>query len=316
MSLIIKCVTVLLASTLFCNAQTNLVPNGDFEYYTSCPNTASQITKAYPWFQPYIPNSSSDYFNACDTAIAGVPFNISGNQSAHSGNGYVGIEVFSDGFNVREYLEVSLSDSLKQGFNYCIKFYVSLAENFPLASDGIGAYFSMDSVLYSMPFFGVLNLLPQVQNLSGNIIGDSINWTLIQGEFTATGGEQFMTIGNFKNDALTDTANSANGNFSYFYIDDVSVIEGSCSVGINDSKANQPGISIYPDPAINFIYIELPAAGKCNLAIYNVTGQLIFSDAKAKSKMAIDCSSYPAGLYFVKAQGEDVKIITAKFIKQ
>ena len=44
----------------------NLVPNGDFEYYTGCPNNLSQIDSAYPWTQPNILGSSSDYLNTCN----------------------------------------------------------------------------------------------------------------------------------------------------------------------------------------------------------------------------------------------------------
>jgi hypothetical protein len=316
MSLIIKCVTVLLASTLFCNAQPNLVPNGDFEYFTACPSGQGQINLAFPWFQPNLLGSSSDYFNLCGTNQFGIPGNTAGYQLPKTGNGYAGIEIYTAGFNSREYLEVKMIDSLKQGFTYCAGFYISVSEDWKTPSDGIGMYFSNDSVTYSSPSFGVLNFLPQVQNLSGNLISDTVNWILIQNEFVAAGGEQYITIGNFKDDSHTNTSPPNVVANSYIYIDDVSVIEGSCSVGINDSKAKQTGISVYPNPAINFIYIELPTAGKCSIAIYNVTGQLIFSDAKAKSKMAIDCSSYPAGLYFIKAQGEDGKIITAKFVKQ
>ena len=44
------------------NAQ-NLVPNGNFEFYTTCPATWGHTILAYPWTDPN--NSSSDYFNAC-----------------------------------------------------------------------------------------------------------------------------------------------------------------------------------------------------------------------------------------------------------
>ena len=65
----------LIANTNY--AQVNLVPNGDFETYNSCPTGASQITKAIPWFQPFTPQSSTDYFNICYTGnYVGVPNNI------------------------------------------------------------------------------------------------------------------------------------------------------------------------------------------------------------------------------------------------
>ena len=56
------------------NAQ-NLVPNGDFEFYTSCPNYYGQITKAFPWYD--LSNSTTEYFNTCaNDSFAGVPCQV------------------------------------------------------------------------------------------------------------------------------------------------------------------------------------------------------------------------------------------------
>ena len=46
----------------------NLVPNGDLETYTQCPDYVSQIDRAVGWSRPT--NGTSDYLNAC----LGVPF--------------------------------------------------------------------------------------------------------------------------------------------------------------------------------------------------------------------------------------------------
>lgn len=45
----------------------NLVPNGDFEDYTQCPDYVSQIDRAVGWFRPT--EGTSDYLHAC----LGVP---------------------------------------------------------------------------------------------------------------------------------------------------------------------------------------------------------------------------------------------------
>jgi hypothetical protein len=42
-------------------AQVNLVPNPSFEVFDTCPDAPSQITRAIPWFQPYLPQSSRDF---------------------------------------------------------------------------------------------------------------------------------------------------------------------------------------------------------------------------------------------------------------
>lgn len=115
-------------------AQNNYVPNGDFEIIDTCPNVNIQpyrsIYYAKPWFQPYLPDNSSDLFNLCDTAsnALGVPNNYFGSQAAESGVGYSGINIGSGGPNVREYLEVELLYTMQQGREYCISLYVCLSE--------------------------------------------------------------------------------------------------------------------------------------------------------------------------------------------
>jgi len=144
---------------------------------------------------------------------------------ARTGVAYSGFSPYYGPPDLREYIEVKLTDSLLPNRKYCVTFYASSADSCRWATSRIGAYLSTDSV-YSTNGF-VLNYSPQVENPYGNIITDATNWTEISGEFTALGGEKFLTIGNFYNDANTDTVTIGNYflYYAYYYIDDVSVIE-------------------------------------------------------------------------------------------
>ncbi len=71
-----------------CRAQ-NLVPNGDFEQYSTCPLSQGEILNAIPWINPAVMGfgGSPDYFNQCSPAVTNgqsVPQNISGIQQAQS----------------------------------------------------------------------------------------------------------------------------------------------------------------------------------------------------------------------------------------
>src|SRR3972149_1459638 len=87
----------------------------------------------------------------------------------------------------------------------------------------MGLYLSKTQIYE--PIYWNLPYIPQVESL--NIITDIKNWTLISGEYIAVGGEKYLTIGNFRNDANTqrDTINpnAPWWNSAYYYIDDVSV---------------------------------------------------------------------------------------------
>ena len=70
----------------------NLVPNNSFEQYSICPNNYHQINYSLFWFNPCDPpygpigsySGSSDYYNACDTFLMGVPYNGWGFQPART----------------------------------------------------------------------------------------------------------------------------------------------------------------------------------------------------------------------------------------
>ncbi len=220
-------------------AQTNLVPNPSFEYTIDCLLNGGDIIKAIPWFAPNTV-SSSDYFNACyyyptppPCGGGGVPNNLFGFQEARTGQAYAGIGLYESGWphgGYREYIEVKLNDTLEAYKLYCVEFWVSLTRLCnnpePDGIDGIGAYFSKDSVRYlNTDTSYVINVSPQVLNPIGNIISDTTNWVKISGVFTAQGGEDYLTIGNFIRDENLHISFPPHGGYAYYYIDDVSVIE-------------------------------------------------------------------------------------------
>ena len=66
-------ILVLYLAPFFTHAQ-NMVPNGDFEYYTTCPIIESRISNCLGWRSYH--QGTSDYFNACNssgTIWGGVP---------------------------------------------------------------------------------------------------------------------------------------------------------------------------------------------------------------------------------------------------
>jgi hypothetical protein len=68
----------------------------------------------------------------------------------------------------------------------------------------------------------------QIYNFGNPVISDTLNWTKISGIYLASGGESFITMGNFKDDASTQTQGNEDTlamPFSYYFIEDVSVEE-------------------------------------------------------------------------------------------
>ncbi|MBK9479050.1 MAG: T9SS type A sorting domain-containing protein [Bacteroidetes bacterium] len=285
----------------------NLILNGSFENITNCPWGVGQISFVPVWSSA---NSylSPSLFNSCASlsSIVSVPVNIDsllGYQNAHSGNGYAGINVYQDTnpFPI-DYLQTQLTDSLDSGKFYCLTFYVSLSNISTWGVDAIGAYFAKQPSTVCSTFICVLTYTPQVSNPAGNILLDTLNWMKIEGCFQAQGGERYMIIGNFKDNANTQKAINKPGGYNwstYYYVDDVSLYEDSTLI-LTENKAEEI-ILIFPNPANNFIQInsksnQFPLA----VEIYNLMGETILSQAICNESETIDISRFSNGLYFAK----------------
>lgn len=209
-----------------------LVPNGNFEQYSACPDYMSQIDRANGWSRPT--EGTSDYFNAC----LGVPFSESvpdnefGDQPAHSGNGYAGFYCFysADGSDVpgdddHEYVSHALETPLVPGETYTVEFFISLAEVSKYAVNDIGALLSVQKPHRDDEF--AITATPQVMNTSLDMLNDKDGWTRIHGCFMADSAYAYVTIGNFHEgpaivyeEVPTDFPLTY---YSYYYVDDVSI---------------------------------------------------------------------------------------------
>jgi hypothetical protein len=201
----------------------NLVPNPSFEIYTSCPSAGGQLNLAIPWIA--IPTNDVEYFNSCSTDTNfSVPYQGGYNfQLARSGNAYAGIYTFLvPNLNYREYLQVQLTLILQVNLCYFVEFYVNRTNSSfggKYASNNIGCSFT-DTAVNNTGTGNVLTLPPHILPNNNPIIVDTLSWVKISGIYVANGGEKFITIGNFFNDASTDTIDMN----AYYLIDDVSVI--------------------------------------------------------------------------------------------
>lgn len=212
----------------------NLAPNPGFEQYTNCPGAISMFNYAAPWFTPT--DATTDLFTPCagPSSYVATPTNFAGVQTPSSGQAYAGAVLWStyglDTNNAygdyREYLEVPLLAPLIGGQRYQVSFYVSRADNHRYAIAEIGACLT-PGPLASNSFYRNFNVVPQIENPATNLLVSTNSWMLVQGTFVASGGEDHLTIGNFRTDANTTCTNlnptGPNPDYAYYYFDDISV---------------------------------------------------------------------------------------------
>ena len=289
----------------------NLVLNPSFEDTILCPTTIFPMQCKY-WYRATM--GSPDYFSEQPNIFCGtsyVPQSGVGYQYARTGIAYVGLATLMQPLNPnylnrREYIGGELSDTLKQGHEYCVSFYVSVAEELKYVTDGIGLYLSVDSAVdYTININ--LSFIPQIENPSGNIIYDTLNWVQISGTYIANGGEKYLTIGNFKDNANTmiDSINNSvpqSQYESYLFIDDVSVID--CTVGISEVNDNLSIGKLYPNPARTVVYYEdnLNDIEKGIIQLQDISGRNLktYNLNSGTNRIAIPVSDLAKGMYMVK----------------
>ena len=201
----------------------NLVPNYSFEDLAACPEVygGSGLTYAPPWLSPTF--GTPDILNSCCTSgLVDVPANNFGTQEALTGLGYAGGYTKYALGEYREYITAPLLEPLQANTWYYVSFYVSLAE-YGCAVSEIGAYFS-ETPPPNTGGWMHLDVVPQVESNQG-FLNDYINWTLVSGCFEAVGGEAYITLGNFQSDPDTPLEPGCQSGDSYYYFEDVSVVE-------------------------------------------------------------------------------------------
>ncbi len=245
----------IMTTTLLSLAQ-SLVTNGSFETKSYCPSNFNQQTlnTIAGWWQAT--DGTPDYFHSCSEKV-GVPNNVFGKQKAKDGEAYAGFVTYSVGNkrNYREYLQTKLSRPLATGELVCIEMHVSAADYCNYVTDGIGILLSEKKVESNLQ--SELAYVATMSNPRLNMLDESNEWQLLSDIYTAKGGEEYLTIGNFKADKelkvirrTEDMSDKGYGTWSYMYVDDVRVkpiqrkLECSCENEYLASIAVDPPLEL------------------------------------------------------------------------
>ncbi len=301
---------------VFCNAfsfaQINLVPNPSFEDTTSCPIGAGSIGSLTYWYSPTL--SSPDYFNSCNVLLndAGIPSNAVGFQTPNDGNGYSGISCAFDSsnWNYREYIQVKLLQKLQSNKKYEFSCFISRADSMPYCISEIG--FGLSNIAIGGNFTTPIFYSPQLTTPINFLICDAISWYETKTVYTAIGGEEFLTIGSFKDNSSIDTfcisssLLNSQGAYSYYYIDNVKIVELSNNTP-NFFSPNGDNINDEWEPLIN---------ENEKIEIFNRWGQKIY-DINSTNKIWNGISNYGINCnvgvyYFIKFSNADKKEIIEK----
>ncbi|MBC8045499.1 MAG: gliding motility-associated C-terminal domain-containing protein [Fimbriimonadaceae bacterium] len=249
----------IISSQLF--AQYNICPNPSFEDYNDCPEYYSNIdldddTFVDEWLRPN--SATSDYFHGCSSSgsVVDVPNEyFSDYQHARTGNAFAGFFLYVYSHLWREYVQAKFIEPMVADECYYIEFWVACAhttEDFEggvmnYTSDDFGANIS-DERPYEPFNAGEIDYIPQIENPEGSYLTDTSIWYKVCGFYQAAGGEEWITIGNFKGDDETDfipiidDGGDPYNEYVYVFIDDVLVtpLDSLIAAFLNDTIVCAP----------------------------------------------------------------------------
>lgn len=298
----------------------NLVPNGDFEEHTGCPNILSIFyTSVSDWYGGIAinvdPTSTSegasnwpspDWFHSCGTAaILSTPLNIGGFQDPLNGEAIGGFINYTADGEYREIISVPLTETLVVGETYTVAFSLSrgsMRQN----------HFSTSRIGFRLTTF---ESYTTTENLVSSwthgeieeLVSDTANWQEYAFEFIADSSYQYLHIGNFYPTSEIEIALDE-GEFdippllAYYFIDGVSLTLGSTlSSNIEDDHT----LVLYPNPSNGTFQISnSKGQGMSTISIYNLNGKLVFKELFREPNCSIDISEHGSGLYTLTIETE------------
>lgn len=217
----------------------NMISNGGFETFETCPEEKGHIELAEGWHSPNTGNP--DYFNECYNTTnpivmrregAGIPVSYMGISKAHSGKAMAGLylhKVENGLVPWKEYLQIKLNSKVKKKKDYCFKAYVKLSEFSNYSTTNFEVLFSNKKVKEDHAF--TIREKAQLKMDSGNFLNQKNRWMQICLPYPAQKNAKYITIGNFHPVDYTDKLVVAprsfkeRENYAYYYIDDISLKE-------------------------------------------------------------------------------------------
>jgi OOP family OmpA-OmpF porin len=315
--MVFKYLCLLFFCLVFNSSAQNLVPNGSFEQYYSCPVFNGEADTCIGWhsFGGIIgATGTPDYFNSC-SILVGVPDNLCGRQMAYQGNAYMGLFTRDYSYWYREIIGTQLLDTLIPGENYHISMRICHGNSTSqvetcFATNKMGIKFTT----YNIPYGTIIPIDNSPQLYSDSIVTDTVDWVLLSWDFIPDSSYSNIYIGNFFETDSTDTVSfNCMGFHAYYFIDSVNVACESEQCILTSNELNRDDLKLIYDANQNIIRLTQNLNSHCSLTIYRENGDVVMTD-EGNRNIYTNISSLIPGFYLAFLQSEK-QVFQLKIVK-
>jgi len=215
------------------------ISNGEFEDIEACPNFWGEHAsdfKVADWYSPTA--ATPDYYSKCSKQCNNKKNWIHKSKPIKGVGNYVGLILFKvdgNGEKYREYIQTELKNELLKGEVYQLRFLAFCPEQTGYKPSNIQAHFSNVKITSNQEGrISTSNAFDPIKKPAFRV-GE---WMELEYEFTATGYERFLTIGNFS--AEKDHKTRGVMPFSYLFIDGITLTKKM--LNFTDGVRRGPGL--------------------------------------------------------------------------
>ena len=295
----------------------NLVPNPGFEETDTCMADEFGVLGPHHWYRT---NGTPDHLQSCLPYgdFQSLPMNHFTYQEPYEGASCAGMYTYHQNgpTQYREWIMAPLLEPLVVGQTYYCRFRANAAfggnaENpeFWLANDKVGMRFSTMAI----PPWNVGDPYPVPPNhahiLYPQILADTVGWTLVSGSFVADSAYQYVMIGQFFTNALTDTLHFADPNSvflwyprGYTLVDAVCVSASpeGCDLGQGVGEGLAIGSVLFPNPAQEQLILGQRAGAEAQ--VLDAVGRVLWQDRITSDRWVMDVGSWARGTYMLRME--------------
>ena len=309
-------------------AAQNLVPNPGFEDFDTCQADEFGLNGPLSWFRT---NGTPDYLQSCLPYghFQGLPMNFVTYQEPFEGASCAGMITYLQSGQIegREWIMAPLLEPLMLGQTYYCSFRANAAfggnHTYPqiwLANDKVGMRFSTaplpqwnDPDPYPVPPNHAHILYPQ-------ILSDTVGWTLVSGSFVADSAYQYVMIGQFFSNALTDTLQFSPEGTPWYWLPRaytlvdavcVSASPGGCDLGQGVGEVQASGPVLFPNPAQDQLIVGQRAGADAQ--VLDAVGRMMWQGRISSDRWVLEVGSWARGTYMLRMAHRG-RVETYKFV--